>query len=98
MSLSTSELKRSVLRASKWAFLGELAAKLITPTIFLVLARLLTPEDFGVAAAAVMVITFSQLLWEAGLGKAVIQREEQVNEAADIAFWSSIALAVAAYD
>jgi len=91
------ELKRRVASASKWAFLGELAAKLLTPAIFILLARVLTPEDFGIAAAAVMVMTFSQLLWEAGLGKAVIQREDSWVSAANIAFWSNVGLALAVY-
>lgn len=91
------ELKQRVASGSKWAFLGELAAKLLTPAIFILLARLLTPVDFGIAAAAVMVMTFSQLLWEAGLGKAVIQREDNWAGAANVAFWSNVSLALAVY-
>ena len=34
---------------------AEIASRGVQPLVFLVLARLLTPEDFGVVAAAVMV-------------------------------------------
>lgn len=76
----------------KWSFLAELASKAVTPVVFIVLARLLTPEDFGVMSAAVMVIAFSQIFWEAGMGKALIQRQTDVEDAANVAFWVNIAL------
>ena len=79
--------------AIKWSFLAEATAKAIQPIVFIVLARLLAPEDFGVMAAALMVIGFCQILWEAGLGKAIVQRQTDVDEAANVAFWMNLALA-----
>jgi len=84
----------SFTHALKWSFLSELAAKAIQPVVFIVLARLLTPEDFGVMTAAMMVIAFSQIFWEAGMGKALIQRQTHVAEAANVAFMINIGLGV----
>ena len=84
----------SFARALKWSFLSELASKLIQPIVFVVLARLLTPEDFGVMSAALMVMAFSQIFWEAGMGKALIQRQTDIQDAANVAFWVNLALAV----
>lgn len=84
----------SFAHALKWSFLSELASKLIQPIVFVVLARLLTPEDFGVMTAALMVIAFSQIFWEAGMGKALIQRQTDVQDAANVAFWVNLVLAV----
>lgn len=80
--------------ALKWSFLSELAAKAIQPVVFIVLARLLTPEDFGVMTAAMMVIAFSQIFWEAGMGKALIQRQTHIAEAANAAFMINIGLGI----
>jgi len=82
------------IHALKWSFLAKLAPKAITPTVFIVLSRLLTPEDFGVMSAAMMVLAFSQIFWEAGMGKALIQRQTDVEEAADVAFWVNLGLGV----
>jgi len=71
---------------------SELAAKAIQPIVFIVLARLLTPEDFGIMTSALMVISFSQIFWEAGMGKALIQRQTDLEEAANAAFWVNITL------
>ena len=84
----------SVLNALKWSFLGELASKAIQPVVFIILARLLTPEDFGVMTAALMVIGFSQIFWEAGMGKAIIQRQSDLESAANAAFWINIVLGI----
>ena len=80
------------LSALKWSFLAELSSKAIAPVIYIILARLLTPEDFGVMSAAMMVIAFSQIFWEAGMSKALIQRQTDVDDAANFAFWVNIAL------
>jgi len=84
----------SLTHALKWSFLSELASKAIQPIVFVVLARLLTPEDFGVMSSALMVMSFSQIFWEAGMGKALIQRQTDHNEAANVAFWINIALGI----
>ena len=84
----------SLTHALKWSFLSELASKLVQPVVFVVLARLLTPEDFGVMSAALMVMAFSQIFWEAGMGKALIQRQKDVETAANVAFWVNFGLGV----
>lgn len=82
----------SFAHALKWSFLSELAAKAIQPVVFIILARLLTPADFGVMSAALMVIAFSQIFWEAGMGKALVQRQTDIEDAANVAFWINIGL------
>lgn len=84
----------SLVHALKWSVLSELASKAIAPVTFIILARLLTPEDFGVMTSALMVIGFSQIFWEAGMGKALIQRQMDIKEAANVAFWINIVLAL----
>ena len=82
----------SLLGALKWTFLSEIASKAIQPAVFVVLARLLTPEDYGVMASAAMVISFSQIFWEAGMAKALIQYQGDRIAAANVAFWINIVL------
>ena len=80
--------------ALKWSAAGELASRAIQPLVFVILARLLTPDAYGVMAAAIMVISFTQVFWEAGMSKAVIQRRTEVDDSANVAFWINIALGV----
>ncbi len=78
--------------ALRWSLFGELATKLVQPLVFIILARLLAPTDFGVMAAALMVIGLSQVLWDAGMAKALIQRQGPIQPAANVAFWTNLAL------
>lgn len=80
--------------ALKWSFFSELAAKLVQPLIFIICARLLVPEDFGVASAALMVVGFAQIFWDAGLGAALIQSQADTQKAANAAFWMNLALGI----
>lgn len=81
-----------VTQALKWSFLSELAWRAVQPIVFIALARLLVPDDFGVVAAATMVIAFSKVFWDAGMAKAVIQYPGDRAAAANVAFWVNLAL------
>lgn len=87
-------LTRTALHAYKWSVLGDVVSGASGPLIVLVLARVLVPEDFGVVAAATVVISLSQLISDLGLKRAVIQRQDRVDEAASIAFWVNVVVAV----
>ena len=69
----------------------------LTPLNFIILAKLLTPNDFGLLAIAQISISFSTLLWDAGLQKALIQTREPLEKAANIVFWINLALASIMY-
>lgn len=88
-----------VFHALKWSALGEASSRLIAPAVFLILARLLTPEDFGVVAAATVLISLCQALADAGLGKALVQRgaaDDTGNAVeATCAFWVALAVSTA---
>lgn len=42
--------------------------------------------------AAMMVIAFSQIFWEAGMGKALIHRQSEIEAAANIVFWVNLVI------
>ncbi len=86
-----------MVSASKWSFLSEVGSKAIMPAVFLILARLLDPKSFGIVAFATLVITFAQILWDSGLSKALIQREGDIKDAANVVFFANLALGLFLY-
>ena len=80
----------NLIHSFKWSMATEIVSKAIQPLVFIILARILTPEDFGVVSAALMVIAFSQIFWEAGMSKALIQRQTELEDAANVAFWVNV--------
>lgn len=77
--------------------LTEMVARTAAPIVFVVLARLLTPEDYGVVGTAMIGIAFCQMFWDAGLGKALIQIRDSPAEAAQVVFWTNLALGAIIY-
>jgi PST family polysaccharide transporter len=86
------QLSHHAFHAFKWSAFGEAASRTIGPLVFLVLARLLVPSDFGVVAAATVVISFSQVFSDAGLAKALIQRQDRTDDSANVVFWLNLGL------
>lgn len=67
-------LKAKTLKGFWWTSLGTVTQYLIRFAVLMVLARLLEPEDFGVMAAAMVVINFSEIFSMLGVAPALIQR------------------------
>lgn len=62
--------------------------------IFLALARLLTPTQFGIVAFATIFIELSRILVVAGIPDTLIQRKEWNEEVSSSAFWANIGLSL----
>lgn len=91
-----SDLNKKVVSATKWSGITEIAAKLVSPISTMVLARLLTPDAFGVLVTAVMVISFAEIFTDAGFQKYLIQHKfrssEELYQSTTVAFWSNFIL------
>lgn len=81
-----------VVTALKWSFLSELVGKLVQPIVFITLAQILTPVDFGILTSALLALAFAQIFWEAGIAKALIQRVGNIDLAANMGFWINMLL------
>jgi len=92
-----ASLVNRAARSVKWAFLYNAAPRLVTPFSTIILAALLTPADFGLVAIATLVMALARILVDMGLGRAVIQRQTRIKEAASVALWCSVLVSVGLY-
>ena len=83
-------LKQKVYKGFVWTGLQGASSQLISFVVFLVLARLLEPESFGLVAMATVVIAFLKVFSYFGLGTAVIQRKTLEAEHLNTAFWVDV--------
>ena len=81
----------------KWSVLMEVVSRAVSPLTFVILARILSPRDFGVLAIAQIAISFCYLFWDAGLQKALIQTREPLEKAANVVFWINLTLGLVIY-
>lgn len=93
-----SNLNGRVKSATKWSSITEIAAKLVSPISTMVLARILTPEAFGILVTATMVISFAEIFTDAGFQKYIIQHEfdsdEKLYQSTNVAFWSNFIMSI----
>lgn len=83
-------------RSVKWSLFGELFAKLAIPISTMILARLLTPEIYGITTAVTIVVTFCEVVTESGFSKFLIQHdfssEDEFKKYFSVSFISSLFL------
>ncbi len=91
MTLKTSTL---ALTGAKWVALGSLSQKLLRMLLIVFLARLLTPDDFGLIAAASLVLALAGRLKQLGFHGALLQRRTDLEEAANAYFYLNTGLVV----
>lgn len=89
-------INNKIFNATKWSAITEVMAKLVAPISSMVLARLLTPEAFGVVATLNMIIAFAEVFTDAGFQRYLIQHEfkneTEKDQATNVAFWSNLIL------
>jgi len=94
LTSDSSQLKQQAAKSLKWALIGDLLPKIMQPVVTIVLARILVPEDFGIIGIATLVIGLVRMIESMGLNQALIQTDEDIEEAADVVFWSNLSLSI----
>jgi O-antigen/teichoic acid export membrane protein len=88
-------LRRRASLGVVWATAGAWGREAAGFAVFLILARLLGPEAYGLVAMASVVIAVAQLLVADVIQEPLIQRQKLEPGHLDAAFWSLVTLATA---
>ena len=80
-------LKKQTVSGVKWLLAGSFSQKAISLITTVVLARILSPEDFGLFALAFVAINALGLFKSIGFDSAIVQRKSNVEKAANTAFF-----------
>jgi len=90
--LDTAGLGTRVVRGAGYQFLNMAVRTLTTVGSIAVLARLLSPADFGYVAMATVITEFAAMFANFGLANVLIQRRKVSRLQLDTVFWASLAL------
>jgi O-antigen/teichoic acid export membrane protein len=74
------DLRATVISALQWSAIGRIVSQTVTWVATIVVIRLLAPEDYALVAISGLVIGFTELLRELGLGAAIVQRDDLDDE------------------
>jgi PST family polysaccharide transporter len=82
-------------RHVSWTALSQTARQLLQVALGIVLARLLTPEDFGLIGLTIVFTGFAGLFADLGLGAAIVQRKDISEQDLNFVFWLNLLTGIA---
>jgi PST family polysaccharide transporter len=88
------ELASAATRGVAWALVATLAGRVVTLAALAVLARILSPDDFGLVAFALVFILYVDTIGDLGTSAALIHWPDRREEAAQLTFLVSLASAL----
>jgi O-antigen/teichoic acid export membrane protein len=88
-------LTESTLHGLLWQYISVIAQALLSLIVLSMLARLLSADDFGLLAIALIIVGFAALFSQLGVGPALIQRSELTPGHIRVGFTFSILFSVA---
>lgn len=93
---SESNLKK-IAESLFWSFGERILAQLVSTIVTIILARLLTPEHYGIISIVTVFITVCNVFVTSGFGSAIVQKKEVEEEDYNTAFWLSLFISIALY-
>lgn len=89
--------RETVLSNLIWRFLERTGAQVVALVVSIVLARILSPEDYGTVALTTVFINMLNIFVDSGLGSALIQKKEADDIDFSTVFFTNIAFCILLY-
>ncbi len=90
-------LRNKTFNGVLWSAIDNFSAQLINFIIGIILARLLTPEEFGLIGMITVFIAISQILVSSGINDSLIRKKEVSGEFYNTAFLFNAGVSIALY-
>jgi O-antigen/teichoic acid export membrane protein len=90
-ALESGELRSRVRSGLRWKLVTQLVSQGARTFVAVLVAHVLSPHDYGLAAMAVVFTGIPAILVDFSLGAALIQRSEITNEDLSTVWWTSFA-------
>lgn len=90
-------LKGAVARTLKWNVIDKVASQLLYAVTGVVLANILTDEEFGLVGAILVFQAFAQLFVDSGFASALLQRKNPTHLDYSTVLWFNMAMAAGIY-
>ena len=84
------DIRQETKRGVKWSGINAIANKFVSFLLGIVLARLLSPDDFGVVGMTTIFFTLAQILIDSGFSTALIRKKNCTIEDASTIYYFNI--------
>lgn len=92
-----ASLRNKALKGLFWSFLDSFGVYLVKFGFSIVIARTLSPDDYGLMGMIVIFISLGQMIMQSGFSMALIQKREADTTDFSTAFWFNFITAVVVY-
>ena len=90
-------LRNKTISSFLWTSFGTFGSGIIGFLVTIVLARFLTPEDFGIVEIVLSLVVISEVLVDCGFTKAIIREEDVLHKDLSTVFFLNMAIAILLY-
>lgn len=95
--MDNETIKSKIINSLLWRFAERIGTQSITFIISIILARLLSPNDYGTVAILLVFIGIADVFVEAGFGNALIQKKDADNIDFSSVFYFSLTFSLIVY-
>lgn len=89
--------KNKIVSSMIWSFFERIAAQLVSIVVAIILARLLTPSEYGTVSLVTIFITIANVFIIDGFGSALIQKDKADDKDFSTVFYFGIVFSIAMY-
>lgn len=93
----SSDLKKKTVSGVLWSFAGQFSVQGIQFLVSIVLARLLSPDDYGMIGMLAIFLAISQVFIDGGFSSALIQRKECDDTTYSTVFYINVGISIICY-
>lgn len=90
-------LRNKTIKGALWTFLDRIGTQTVCFVVTVVLARLLSPSDYGLIGMLAVFLSISQLFIDCGFGSALIRKKDRNDTDYSTVFWYNFAIASVCY-
>lgn len=90
----SENLKTQTLKGVKWSMINSIGGKVIGFLLGVLLARLLSPSDFGLVGMAAIFFAISNIIIDGGFASALVKKQNMTNEDASTVFYFNIVVCI----
>lgn len=93
----TESLKSKAIKGTLWSSLERFSVQGIQFVVIIIMARILTPEDYGLVGMLTIFIAVSQSLIDSGFSQAIIRKQDRSETDNSTAFFFNIGVGIFLY-
>lgn len=95
--MNMESLKTRTTQGIFWSFLDSFGVYLVKFGFSIVIARTLSPDDYGLMGMIVIFISLGQMIMQSGFSMALIQKKDSDEADLSTAFWFNVMAALVVY-